>query len=118
MSLTRTVSPALTGLPLLVSAPAAPGTVVIFTSQESVGAAGIRSIHRIREIEIGRREGARTILEDRKCIIRACRSVVDRAGVIVKVCAPEVSVPPLAVPPLSWSCTVTLALPLALPASV
>ena len=37
---------------------------------------------------------------------------------IVKVCTAEVSTPPLAVPPLSCSATATVALPLALAASV
>ena len=37
---------------------------------------------------------------------------------MLKVCAAEVSTPPLAVPPLSWACTVTTALPSALAASV
>ena len=37
---------------------------------------------------------------------------------IVKVCAALVSWPPLAVPPLSWTCTVTVAVPLAVVAGV
>src|SRR5258705_371114 len=35
-----------------------------------------------------------------------------------KVCGGEVSTPPLAVPPLSWACTLTTALPFASAASV
>ena len=84
-------------------------------------------IHRLRRlVRTGRdrgrprrdRAGPR-VLEH--CLVRAlgeARRVVDGVTVIVNVCGATVSTPPLAVPPLSWMLTVTVATPNASGAAV